>query len=46
MGRVDDQFIILLDIDRVFSSEELVVVMDAGEINADEAGDAETVAMS
>jgi purine-binding chemotaxis protein CheW len=31
MGKVDDQFLILLDINRVFSSEELAVVQDAGE---------------
>lgn len=28
MGKVDDQFIILLDIDRVFSSDELALVQD------------------
>ncbi len=31
MGKVDDQFLILLDIDRVFSSEELAVVHEVGE---------------
>ena len=28
MGKVDEQFLILLDIDRVFSSEELALVQD------------------
>ena len=31
MGKVDEQFLILLEIDRVFSSEELVLVQEAGE---------------
>jgi purine-binding chemotaxis protein CheW len=31
MGKIDDQFLILLDIDRVFSSEELALVQEAGE---------------
>ncbi|TLM68458.1 MAG: chemotaxis protein CheW [Deltaproteobacteria bacterium] len=31
MGKVDEQFLILLEIDRVFSSEELAVAQDAGE---------------
>jgi len=31
MGKVDNQFLILLDIDRVFSSEELAVVHEVGE---------------
>ncbi|KPK02403.1 MAG: chemotaxis protein CheW [Nitrospira bacterium SG8_35_4] len=30
MGKRDDEFIIILDIDKVFSSEELAVVQDAG----------------
>ena len=46
MGRVDDQFIILLDIDRVFSSEELAVVMDAGEVNVELTEPEETAVMS
>ena len=31
MGKVDEQFLILLEIDRVFSSEELAVVQASGE---------------
>ena len=31
MGKVNEQFLILLDIDRVFSSEELALVQDVGE---------------
>ena len=34
MGNVNEQFLILLNIDRVFSSEELAVVQDAGQVNA------------
>ena len=34
MGKVDEQFLILLNIDRVFSSEELAIVQDAGQMNA------------
>ena len=34
MGKVDEQFLILLNIDRVFSSEELAIVQDAGQVNA------------
>lgn len=34
MGKVDEQFLILLDIDRVFSSEELAVFQDAGATEA------------
>jgi purine-binding chemotaxis protein CheW len=30
MGKRDDQFIIILDIDKVFSSDELAIVQDAG----------------
>jgi len=33
MGRVDDQFLILLNIDRVFNGEELAVVQDAGRMD-------------
>ena len=36
MGKVDDQFLILLNIDRVFSSDELTIVHDAGQVNAAE----------
>ncbi len=34
MGKVDEQFLILLNIDRVFSSEELAIVQDVGQVNA------------
>ncbi|MDT8441521.1 MAG: chemotaxis protein CheW [Desulfuromonadales bacterium] len=36
MGKVDDQFMILLDIDRVFSSDELALVQDMGEMSLPE----------
>ena len=31
MGKVDEQFIILLNIDRVFNSEDLAIVQDVGQ---------------
>ena len=31
MGKLDEQFLILLEIDRVFSSEELAIVQEVGE---------------
>ena len=34
MGKKDDRFILLLDIDKVFSFDELEVVQSAGEYNA------------
>ena len=30
MGKVDEQFLILLDIDKVFNSDELIIMQDAG----------------
>ena len=36
MGKRDDQFLIILDIDRVFSSDELLLVQDASEPTANE----------
>jgi purine-binding chemotaxis protein CheW len=36
MGKVDEQFLILLNIDRVFNSDDLAIVQDAGQINAAE----------
>ena len=36
MGKVDEQFLILFNIDRVFSSEELAIVQDAGQIETGE----------
>jgi purine-binding chemotaxis protein CheW len=36
MGKVGEQFLILLNIDCVFNSDELAIVQDAGQINADE----------
>ncbi|MBU3917832.1 chemotaxis protein CheW [bacterium] len=32
MGKQDDQFIIILDIEKIFSSEELEIVQQAGEL--------------
>ena len=34
MGKIDEQFLILLEIDRVFSSEELALVQEAGTVVA------------
>lgn len=34
MGKQDDSFLIILDIDRVFSMEELVMVKETGELSA------------
>ena len=42
MGKVDEQFLILLNIDRVFSSEELAIVQDAGQIEAGEVAEVES----
>lgn len=36
MGKVDDQFMILLDVDRVFSSDELALVQELDELNKTE----------
>jgi len=36
MGKVDEQFMILLNIDRVFSSDELTLVQDMGQANVPE----------
>jgi purine-binding chemotaxis protein CheW len=41
MGKVDEQFLILLNIDRVFSSEELAIVQDAGLVEAGEVAEVE-----
>ena len=38
MGKVDEQFLILLEIDRVFNSEELAVVQSSGESSTAAAG--------
>ena len=46
MGKVDDQFMILLDIDRVFSSEELALVQDMGELGLHEEQNEEELAES
>lgn len=37
MGKVDEQFLILLNIDRVFNTDELILVQDAGQVQ--DAGD-------
>ena len=42
MGKVDEQFLILLNIDRVFSSEELAIVQDAGQIETGEVAEVES----
>ena len=34
MGKVDEEFMILLDIDRIFNSEELAFVQDAGQLES------------
>jgi len=36
MGKIDEQFMILLNIDRVFSGEELVLVQDASQFESTE----------
>jgi purine-binding chemotaxis protein CheW len=36
MGKRDEKFIIILDIDKVFSSEELEIVQSAGSVKTDE----------
>ncbi len=36
MGKRDEQFIMILDIDKVFSTDELSIVQDAGSYNASE----------
>lgn len=36
MGKVDEQFMILLNVDRIFSNEEFVVVQEAGELESAE----------
>jgi purine-binding chemotaxis protein CheW len=40
MGKVDKQFLILLNIDRVFSSDELAIMQDAGQVEMDEFAEA------
>lgn len=37
MGKVDEQFMILLNIDRIFNSDELAVVQDMSDLNTDSA---------
>ena len=39
MGKVDEQFMIMLNIDQVFSSEELAIVQDVGQAEAEEVTD-------
>jgi len=41
MGKADEQFLILLDIDRIFNSDELAIVQDAGGMDAENAGSEE-----
>ena len=40
MGKIDEQFLILLNIDRVFSSDELAIVQDAGQVEVGEVAEA------
>ena len=42
MGKIGEQFLILLNIDRIFSSDELAVVQDAGELDVREVTEAES----
>jgi purine-binding chemotaxis protein CheW len=35
MGKVDEQFLILLELDRVFSSEELAIVQEVDDLHAE-----------
>ncbi len=48
IGKRDDHFILILDVDRIFSSDELALVQDAGEANSNSAiptqVEAETIA--
>ncbi|MDH3997610.1 MAG: chemotaxis protein CheW [Desulfuromonadales bacterium] len=37
MGKIDEEFLILLDIDKVFNSDELALVSDVGQTEATEA---------
>lgn len=43
MGKRDDTFVMILDIDRVFSSEELLAVSASGELNAENVSGEEEV---
>ncbi len=38
MGKQDDKFIIIIDVNKVFSSEELTIVQDAGQSSPETAG--------
>ena len=40
MGKIGEQFLILLNIDRVFSSDELAIVQDAGQVEVGEVAEA------
>ncbi len=42
MGKQDDQFIMILDIDKVFSADEISIVQNAGACKDSEATDTET----
>jgi hypothetical protein len=38
MGKRDDQFVIILDIDKIFSADELSIVQDAERLGVQNAG--------
>ena len=43
MGKIDEQFMILLNIDRIFNSDELALVQDMSDVNVDLEGTSATV---
>ncbi len=44
MGKVDDEFMILLNIDRIFTTDELVMVQEVGDKDRREEADAASLA--
>jgi purine-binding chemotaxis protein CheW len=42
MGKVDEQFMILLNIDRIFNSDELVLVQDMSDVNVKQESESAT----
>jgi hypothetical protein len=42
MGKVDEQFMILLNIDRIFNSDELVLVQDMSDVNVNQESESAT----
>ena len=43
MGKVDEQFLILLEIDRIFNSDEIAIVQEAGEVETSDRIEEETL---